>query len=289
MERRTSAVRALSPTLSLVHYSASVCRSTSCQAADHDSLLQEGPALPREWDVLHVTKDENYLNHDITSMYMSAYSRFCDHLIENGDHKRIHREKSERVCGVPCVPSHGSPTLNTDSIMNLFIHDMVLYFIVMFPFPCPLRPTSLPAPPFIPFLFQTYDVTEHQMSVTEVAAKYATSVSVGDISSSGGLTNEEAERRRHTDGPNELSKKKTTPWWLKYLKMYLNVLIILLIFASILSYIAYGIQSPRDSTTLITGACFIPQRSTPWPMVLLPYRHPTSLCDAMSPPLSLSL
>jgi P-type Ca2+ transporter type 2C len=61
----------------------------------------------------------------------------------------------------------------------------------------------------------------------------------------------QAARRLEADGPNKLSPPPQRPEWLKYVLQYTNPLLMLLIIAAVLTFIAYGIQTPRDSANII--------------------------------------
>ena len=63
----------------------------------------------------------------------------------------------------------------------------------------------------------------------------------------------QAAQRLEANGPNRLSPPPEKPEWLKYLLQYTNPLLFLLIIAAVLTFVAYGIQDPRDSSNIILG------------------------------------
>jgi hypothetical protein len=65
-----------------------------------------------------------------------------------------------------------------------------------------------------------------------------------------------AERIKR-DGLNRLTPPKETPEIIKFLKQFTNPLMALLVVAGALTYMAYGIQSPRDSNNLILASALI--------------------------------
>ena len=99
-----------------------------------------------------------------------------------------------------------------------------------------------------------YDVDEHNLSADEVAEKYATHLDSAHVIKSRGLTVDEAAKRLATNGPNTLKPPKTIPEWIKYLLQYTNPLLLLLVIASVLSFVAYGIQ-PADGKDLANIYC----------------------------------
>lgn len=99
----------------------------------------------------------------------------------------------------------------------------------------------------------SYNVDEHMMTIEEVAEKYGTNVNAAAPAKSQGLSAEEAARRLEANGLNRLSPPATTPEWIKYLMQYTNPLLALLIVAGVLTFIAYAIQDPKDTSNIILG------------------------------------
>ena len=64
-------------------------------------------------------------------------------------------------------------------------------------------------------------------------------------------------KRLEADGPNKLSPPPDKPEWLKYLLQFANPLLAILIVASVLSFVAYGVQTPRDVSNVILGAVLL--------------------------------
>ena len=63
----------------------------------------------------------------------------------------------------------------------------------------------------------------------------------------------QAAKRLEANGANKLSPPPEKPEWLKYLLQYTNPLLFLLIIAAVLTFVAYGIQSPKDKSNIILG------------------------------------
>lgn len=80
------------------------------------------------------------------------------------------------------------------------------------------------------------EMWEHRVSVEELASRLKTDTV-------NGLTDEEAKIRLDRDGPNALSPPKVTPWWIKLGAQFLNFFALLLQVASILCFIAYGLDN----------------------------------------------
>lgn len=55
---------------------------------------------------------------------------------------------------------------------------------------------------------------------------------------------------REKYGWNRLTPPVTKPWWIKYLEQYMNFFAILLIVASCLCFIAFGVDSNHDKTNV---------------------------------------
>ena len=67
----------------------------------------------------------------------------------------------------------------------------------------------------------------------------------------------QAKQRLETDGENKLSPPPDKPEWLKYLLQFTNPLLMILIVAAVLSFVAYGIQTPKDISNVILGAVLL--------------------------------
>jgi magnesium-transporting ATPase (P-type) len=70
-----------------------------------------------------------------------------------------------------------------------------------------------------------------------------------------GLTSEEAEKRLKLYGKNVITPPKEEPNWLKFLKHCAGGLELLLLFASILSFISYSVQ--KEAVDWICGIVLI--------------------------------
>lgn len=63
----------------------------------------------------------------------------------------------------------------------------------------------------------------------------------------------QAAKRLEANGPNKLSPPPERPEWLKYLLQYTNPLLFLLIIADVLTFVAYGIEDPKNDSSIILG------------------------------------
>ncbi|KAJ8907783.1 hypothetical protein NDN08_007887 [Rhodosorus marinus] len=89
------------------------------------------------------------------------------------------------------------------------------------------------------------EMWEHKVTCEELAEKLGTSLEKG-------LTSEDHKQRLLKDGPNMLTPPKTTAWYVKLLQQFLNFFALLLQVASILCFIAYGLN-PADTENLVLG------------------------------------
>lgn len=89
------------------------------------------------------------------------------------------------------------------------------------------------------------EMWEHKVSVEELCRKLGTHPERG-------LSEAEAKMRLERDGPNVLSPPKVTPWYIKLLLQFLNFFALLLQIASILCFIAYGLDK-RVTENLYLG------------------------------------
>ena len=62
-----------------------------------------------------------------------------------------------------------------------------------------------------------------------------------------GLTSAEAKQRLEQYGPNQLKSAPETPWWKRLLEQFENFLVIILLFAIVISVIEWLLQDPRES------------------------------------------
>jgi len=80
------------------------------------------------------------------------------------------------------------------------------------------------------------DIDEQKAEVADVCAKYKTSIETG-------LTSADAAQRLIENGPNELTPPKETPWYVVLGKEMIGGFATLLWIASIMCFVAYGIQT----------------------------------------------
>ncbi len=84
-----------------------------------------------------------------------------------------------------------------------------------------------------------YDVDEHLLSPQEVAGKYEVHVDFANISgASKGLSALQVKERQAKYGQNRLTPPKETPEWVKFLLQFTNPLMLLLLVAGGLTYMA---------------------------------------------------
>ena len=81
-----------------------------------------------------------------------------------------------------------------------------------------------------------------------------------NVDSAQGLSEEEAKRRLAKFGPNELASAPPVPKWKKFLAQFQDPLVYLLIAATIISVIAWGIEKANARPGAEGGEAF---RSTP--------------------------
>ncbi|KAM9299476.1 potassium-transporting ATPase alpha chain 2-like [Gastrophryne carolinensis] len=83
------------------------------------------------------------------------------------------------------------------------------------------------------------EITDHTLTVTELEKKYSVDIQQG-------LTTAAAESLLARDGPNRLSPPKGTPEIVKFLKLMAGGFSIVFWIASILCFLAYGLQAAQD-------------------------------------------
>ena len=62
-----------------------------------------------------------------------------------------------------------------------------------------------------------------------------------------GLDRSEAQRRLQQYGPNQLASAPEIPWWKRFLEQFENFLVIILLFAIVISVLEWLLQDPRES------------------------------------------
>jgi sodium/potassium-transporting ATPase subunit alpha len=94
-------------------------------------------------------------------------------------------------------------------------------------------------------------------AIGELAVKLGTSLDPANPGASYGLTAEEAALRLARDGPNMLIEPQRDPEWLKFARQFKDRLLLLLILAGILAFIAYGIDTEKIDgySNAVLGAC----------------------------------
>ncbi|GFH14693.1 p-type atpase [Haematococcus lacustris] len=104
---------------------------------------------------------------------------------------------------------------------------------------------------------RTYDADEHLMSPSEVAARYGTQVDLQSPAHSAGLTAAQVEAQRAQHGFNRLTPPKELPEIVKFLKQFINPLMLLLLVAGVLCFMAYGLQASGQQAVAGPSACLL--------------------------------
>jgi len=86
---------------------------------------------------------------------------------------------------------------------------------------------------------------DHTWSLEKLQENLATSIETG-------LSHLKAEVKLKEFGPNELTEKEGTPWYVLFMKEQTGLFSLLLYAGSILCYIGYGLQ-PADPSNLYLG------------------------------------
>ncbi|MEW5296911.1 MAG: hypothetical protein WDW36_000157 [Sanguina aurantia] len=102
-----------------------------------------------------------------------------------------------------------------------------------------------------------YEIDDHMLSKEEVIEKYKVGVDLAQLNHSFGLSSAAVLELRATHGLNQLSPPYEIPAWLQFLKQFTNPLMMLLLVAGLLTFMAYGIQSPRDKNNLILAVALL--------------------------------
>eukprot|EP00882_Tetradesmus_deserticola_P004148 GHRQ01004382.1.p1 GENE.GHRQ01004382.1~~GHRQ01004382.1.p1 ORF type:complete len:221 (+),score=74.72 GHRQ01004382.1:384-1046(+) len=102
-----------------------------------------------------------------------------------------------------------------------------------------------------------YEVDEHMVSPQEVAQRYNVAVDWKNVGGSKGLTSQQVKELQAKHGLNQLTPPKSTPEIIKFLLQFTNPLMALLLVAGALTFMAYGIQTPRDKNNAILAAALI--------------------------------
>ncbi|KAJ3298821.1 hypothetical protein HDU79_005193, partial [Rhizoclosmatium sp. JEL0117] len=100
-------------------------------------------------------------------------------------------------------------------------------------------------------------VTEHLLSIAEVAAKYSVSVNEAKPQDSQGLTAAEAAKRLAENGPNMLTPPKKRHWILRFLDILMGLFNVMLLVSGIFCYILLGINYSANYQNTYLGAILI--------------------------------
>ena len=99
-----------------------------------------------------------------------------------------------------------------------------------------------------------YDVDEHLLSIDQLAKRYPSScIDVERPNNSKGLSTEESAALLAKNGPNVLVGAKEQSEVIKFLSHFTDVLILMLLLAAALAFLAYGLTINDDSNIVIAG------------------------------------
>ena len=104
-----------------------------------------------------------------------------------------------------------------------------------------------------------YIADEHLLSLADLAARYGTRLDAQAPASSLGLSPDEAAARLAQHGPNVLLKRKTLPEWKRLLLCFEDPLLIQLVVAGVLAFVAYAIDTTARTAKVnlyLGGALF---------------------------------
>lgn len=102
-----------------------------------------------------------------------------------------------------------------------------------------------------------YDVDEHHLSPQEVAARYSVDINFEKVATSKGLASAQVKELQKKWGLNQLTPPKEVPEVVKFLRQFINPLMLLLLIAGGLLFMAYGVAKERDKNNLILGAALV--------------------------------
>jgi sodium/potassium-transporting ATPase subunit alpha len=84
---------------------------------------------------------------------------------------------------------------------------------------------------------------QHLLSIAELASRFGTRLDADNPTASAGLSEADAAARLAEHGPNTLTQKRAEPEWRKFLRHLSDPLLILLLIAGVLAFIAYAIDT----------------------------------------------
>ncbi|KAJ3237801.1 hypothetical protein HDU81_008904 [Chytriomyces hyalinus] len=104
---------------------------------------------------------------------------------------------------------------------------------------------------------KSINLTEHLLSIPEVAAKYAVSVNEEKASESRGLTAAEAAKRLAENGPNALTPPSKRHWFLRFLDILLGLFNLMLLVSGVAAYILLAIDPVANFQNSYLGGILI--------------------------------
>lgn len=95
---------------------------------------------------------------------------------------------------------------------------------------------------------EEYSATEHLMTFSQLTQKFGTQIDHAQPAKSAGISEALAADRLAKYGPNRLSPPPEVPEIIKFLRQFINGLMMLLEGAGVLCFIAYGLLASDDPT-----------------------------------------
>lgn len=91
------------------------------------------------------------------------------------------------------------------------------------------------------------------LTAQEIVQRVEANVDLADMAKSAGLKPEQVKERLARDGPNCMTQKPPLPLWKRFGKHLLDPMLILLMIAGVLCFIAYAVNGPTDTPDLWLG------------------------------------
>ncbi|KAJ3280654.1 hypothetical protein HDU79_011482, partial [Rhizoclosmatium sp. JEL0117] len=104
---------------------------------------------------------------------------------------------------------------------------------------------------------KSVSVTEHLLSIQDVASKYSVDVNEGKPQDSQGLTAAEAAKRLLENGPNMLTPPKKRHWILRFLDILMGLFNLMLLVSGVLCYVLLGINYAANYQNTYLGAILL--------------------------------
>ena len=95
---------------------------------------------------------------------------------------------------------------------------------------------------------------QHLLSLEALSARYGTQLDAAEPRASGGLSAAEAASRLASHGPNVLTQKKGEPEWRRFLRQFTDPLLVQLLVAGVLCFVAYVIYTGAKNAQVSLAA-----------------------------------